>query len=114
MAHPRSGHEGAAMSGSADPTTYGPAHLSDGESHGPLLLSVSEVALLLGIHRTTVYHLLATGELRSTTLGRRRLIPRAALEEFVALLDRRAQREAAEHRAVARPSGSLDVSAHDR
>jgi excisionase family DNA binding protein len=114
VAYPRSGDEGAAMSGSTDPTTYGPVHPSDGETHSPLLLSVAEVALLLRIHRTTVYDLLATGELRSTTLGRRRLIPRAALEEFVALLDRRAQREAAEHRTIAHPPGSLDGSAHDR
>ena len=85
----------------------------DGVVHGPLLLSVADVAQLLRIHRATVYDLLARGELRSTTLGRRRLIPRAALDEFVASLDRRAEREAAEHRAVARKSGGLDGSARD-
>jgi excisionase family DNA binding protein len=77
------------------------------------MLSVTEVAELLRIHRATVYDLLATGELRSTTLGRRRLIPRAALEEFVASMDRRAEREAAECRAMARRSGDLDGSARD-
>ena len=101
------------MSGSTDPTTSGPAHLRDVETHRPLLLSVAEVAMLLGVHRSTVYDLLAAGELRSTTLGRRRLIPRAALEEFVARLDRRAEREAAEHRAVSRTAGNLDASARD-
>ena len=85
-----------------------------GAAPHPLLLSVTEVAELLRIHRATVYDLLATGQLRSTTLGRRRLIPRAALEEFVALLDRRAEREAAEQRAVAGRFGGLDGSAHDR
>jgi excisionase family DNA binding protein len=77
------------------------------------MLSVTEVADLLGIHRATVYDLLATGELRSTTLGRRRLIPRAAVEEFVALLDSRAEREAAEYRAVTGHTDSLDSSAHE-
>jgi excisionase family DNA binding protein len=85
-----------------------PSCTCDGAVHGPLLLSVTEVADLLGIHRATVYDLLATGQLRSTTLGRRRLIPRAAVEEFVALLERRAEREAAENRAVSERSGGFD------
>jgi excisionase family DNA binding protein len=96
-----------------DPSAGGCGCSGDGAIHGPLLMSVAEVAQLLGVHRTTVYDLLAIGELRSTTLGRRRLIPRVALEEFVALLDRRAEREATECRAVTRPSGSLDGSARD-
>jgi excisionase family DNA binding protein len=78
-----------------------------------LLLSVPEVADLLRIHRTTVYDLLATGELRSTTLGRRRLIPRAAVEEFVDLLDSRAEREAAEYRALTGQTDCFDGSARD-
>ena len=78
-----------------------------------MLLSVTEVADLLRIHRTTVYDLLATGELRSTTLGRRRLIPRAAVEEFVALLDSRAEREAAEYRALTGQTDCLDGSARE-
>jgi excisionase family DNA binding protein len=64
-----------------------------------LLLSVSETATLLGIHRATVYDLLASGELRSTTLGRRRVIPRVAVEAFVAMLDQRAEQEAERQRA---------------
>ena len=78
----------------------------------PLLLSVSEAAELLGIHRATVYDLLATGQLRSTTLGRRRLIPRTALEAFVSALDHRAEREAAEQRALADGGGGLDGRSH--
>jgi excisionase family DNA binding protein len=62
---------------------------------------VNETAALLGIHRATVYDLLASGKLRSTTLGRRRVIPRAAVEAFVAMLDQRAKHEAEEQRAVA-------------
>jgi excisionase family DNA binding protein len=63
-----------------------------------LLLSVNETAALLGIHRATVYDLLATGQLRSTTLGRRRVIPRVAVEAFVAKLDQRAMQEAEQQR----------------
>jgi excisionase family DNA binding protein len=98
---------------STDSSACGPACTCNGLTHGSLLLSVTEVAELLRIHRATVYDLLATGELRSTTLGRRRLIPRAALDEFVASLDRRAEREAAEYRAVAQRSGGMDGSARD-
>jgi excisionase family DNA binding protein len=72
------------------------------ESQPPqsLLLSVNETAALLGIHRATVYELLATGQLRSTTLGRRRVIPRVAVEAFVAQLDQRATQEAEQLRSA--------------
>lgn len=87
-------------------------HLADEVS--PLLSpdSVNGAAELLRIHRTTVYDLLATGQLRSTPLGRRRLIPRVALEAFVAALDQRAEREAAEQRAVVEHSERLDGASH--
>ena len=78
------------------------------ETSRPLLLSVNQAAELLGIHRATIYDLIATGQLRSTTLGRRRLIPRAALESFVAALDQRAERAAAEKRALAARGARLD------
>lgn len=73
-----------------------------------LLLSVNETAELLGIHRATVYDLLAQGQLRSTTLGRRRLIPRAAVEAFVEAFDERARREAEEQRALAECCNRMD------
>ena len=48
-----------------------------------LLLSVSEAAYLLSIGRSRCYDLVLGGELRSLKLGRRRLIPREALDAFV-------------------------------
>jgi len=53
-----------------------------------LLLSPQRCAELLGVGRSFVYVLLAKGQLESIKLGKRRLIPRAALEAFIA-----AQRE---------------------
>ena len=41
--------------------------------------SVSEVAALLGVSRDTVYQCVSTGEIPALRLGRRLLIPRAAL-----------------------------------
>lgn len=48
-----------------------------------ILLRAEEAARLLGISRTAVFGLIATGELRSLTIGRRRRIPRAALDDYV-------------------------------
>ena len=42
-----------------------------------------EAARLLGIGRSTAYELIATGELRSFTIRRARLISAAALAEFI-------------------------------
>lgn len=51
------------------------------------LLSVAEVCDRLGIGRTSLYMAIRRGELRSVTIGRRRLIPVSALESYVAGLD---------------------------
>jgi excisionase family DNA binding protein len=51
-----------------------------------LLYSVEESAIVLGIGRTQMFELISTGELASVKLGRRRLIPRAALIDLVARL----------------------------
>lgn len=52
------------------------------------LLTVTEASRCLGIGRTTTFGLMRTGELRSVTVGRRRLVPAGAIDEFVAGLDR--------------------------
>lgn len=52
------------------------------------LLTVTEAARRLGIGRTTTFALMRTGELRSVTVGRRRLVPAGAIDEFVAGLER--------------------------
>ncbi len=49
----------------------------------PLLLRVTDVALVLGIGRTKVFALLAAGELPVVRLGRSVRIPREALERWV-------------------------------
>ncbi|HEY3924269.1 MAG TPA: helix-turn-helix domain-containing protein [Acidothermaceae bacterium] len=53
----------------------------------PVFVDVSEAqAALGGIGRTKIAELIASGELTSVKLGRRRLIPFAALEAFAAKL----------------------------
>lgn len=53
-------------------------------SQEPLLLGVDEVARRLGLGRSKVYELLLKRELTSLRVGRRRLVPRQSLDEFVA------------------------------
>ncbi|NKY99144.1 helix-turn-helix domain-containing protein [Nocardiopsis alborubida] len=45
--------------------------------------SVEEAAQALSLGQTTVKKLIATGRLPSVRVGRRRLIPRSALEDYV-------------------------------
>jgi len=54
----------------------------------PRLLSIKQACDSLGISRTSVYSALASGKLRSVTVGRRRLIPIDAIEDFIAALPR--------------------------
>lgn len=46
----------------------------------PLFLTVAEAADLLGISDDLVYELVARGDLPAATFGRRRMIPRRAIE----------------------------------
>ena len=50
---------------------------------GQLLYSVEEAANLLGIGRTFMFHLLATGEIDSFKIGRRRKIAPEALDDYI-------------------------------
>jgi excisionase family DNA binding protein len=50
----------------------------------PVVYNVDEVAELLGIGRSSVYRRIADGTIRTVKVGRRVLIPRAALEELLA------------------------------
>jgi excisionase family DNA binding protein len=52
-----------------------------------LLLRPAEVAAALGIGRTKLYELIASGELRSVKVGGARRVSATALTEFVAALD---------------------------
>ncbi len=48
-----------------------------------LLVSVEEAAQLLSINRCTVYDMLGRGDLPSVKIGRRRLISRQSLVDFI-------------------------------
>jgi excisionase family DNA binding protein len=54
------------------------------EGDQSLLLTVAEAAAVLAIGRTTLYELIATGQLATVHIGRAVRIPRAELEAFVA------------------------------
>lgn len=49
-----------------------------------LTLSVEETAKLLGIGRNLCYERVKTGEIPSLKIGRRLLVPKAALEKLLA------------------------------
>ncbi len=49
--------------------------------------SVEEVAAALGISRTSAYLAAQRGEIPSVVIGRRRLVPRVALEQLLASAD---------------------------
>ena len=50
------------------------------------LLSVDEAARALGIGRSVLYGLIASGRVRSVKVGRRRLIPSSAVAGYIAEL----------------------------
>jgi len=48
-----------------------------------LLISLEKAALLLGIGRTQIYNLIAQGAISSVKIGRRRLVVKRDLDDFV-------------------------------
>jgi excisionase family DNA binding protein len=60
----------------------------------PRLLSIKQACCILGLSRTSLYALMASGQLRSVTVGRRRFVPRDAIEEFIAGLPTEYRRSA--------------------
>lgn len=62
------------------------------QDHFPLAFQIPEAARRLGIGRSLLYELLKAGELRSFSIGTRRLVSDEALREFIA---KREHREAA-------------------
>jgi len=51
-----------------------------------LLVTPEEAAHRLSVGRTTIYELMASGELRSVTIGRCRRVPVSSLSSFVGKL----------------------------
>jgi excisionase family DNA binding protein len=56
---------------------------ADSIAGGPLLLSVKDAAVHLGISRGLMYELLNRGEVECVRIGNRRLISREALNKFI-------------------------------
>jgi len=50
----------------------------------PRLLSIKQAVFELGIGRSALYELISAGTLKTIKIGRRRLIAREAIEEFIA------------------------------
>lgn len=51
------------------------------------LLSIADVLGCIDIGRTKLYEELRSGRLRSVRVGSRRLVPRSAIDEWIANLD---------------------------
>jgi excisionase family DNA binding protein len=49
----------------------------------PRCLRVEDAARILNVGRSTVYDLIRSGRLRSIKIGRRRLVPRSALDALI-------------------------------
>jgi excisionase family DNA binding protein len=58
----------------------------DSENAPPRLLSIRQAARELGVCRTVVYELIRDEKIKSVKIGRRRLIPRDAIDAFIATL----------------------------
>ena len=56
------------------------------DNEDPLLLSVTAVARLVGLGKSKTWEEVATGKIFSVRVGRRRLVPRDAVERYVAEL----------------------------
>jgi len=54
------------------------------------LFTIDEAAARLRVSRWTVYNLIRSNQLRTIKIGRRRLVPPAALDECVELLGKEA------------------------
>jgi excisionase family DNA binding protein len=55
---------------------------------GKQLYRVADAMTVLSMSRSVIYEQIRSGRLRSVTQGRSRLIPAAAIVEYVALLER--------------------------
>ena len=74
------------MAGSFGPVDGGSAVRASVILGPPLLVTVEEAAALLGLGRTRTYELVMAEKIRSVKLGRRRLVVRSSLDDFVRTL----------------------------
>jgi len=59
-------------------------HTPDGEAVAAGCFSVQQAAAFAGVSRATLYGFMGDGRLAYVKLGRRRLVPRVALEKLLA------------------------------
>jgi excisionase family DNA binding protein len=76
----------------------------------PFLLRPEEAAELLGIGRSKLFELLASGAIRSVRIGNARRIPLSAVQEFVQRLTASGETSADDLAAPDNPSNSGDTS----
>ena len=62
-------------------------HPGEENDVNPMLLRPEEAAETLGISRSRFYELMASGAIKTVTIGRSRRVTVGALEEFVAQLE---------------------------
>lgn len=62
----------------------------DNHTTKPLAYTVEQALEIVPVSRTRLYAAIGTGELRTFKDGRRRLVSAKALEDFVAVLEKRA------------------------
>ena len=55
---------------------------------GPLLLTIDQVAELLNLGRTKTYEIVMSKSLESIKVGRRRLVPRDSVDDYVSKIRR--------------------------
>jgi excisionase family DNA binding protein len=72
----------------------------------PLVYSVEQAADLLGVGRTFMFHLLATGEIESFKIGKRRKIARDALHSYINRLRQEQSASGSDGPAAPPPPGS--------
>ena len=80
------------MQTAANPS-FQPRRLLSDEAPPPISYPIEAAMRRLAIGRTKLYELIASGELDTYTIGKRRYVSRSAIERFIARLED-AEREA--------------------
>jgi excisionase family DNA binding protein len=74
------------------PPTAARSSGADGQPLRPVLWKVPEAMRLLNLSRSVIYEQIRCGRLRTVKLGRTRLVPDRAIDEYVRLLESEARR----------------------
>ena len=60
------------------------AHITGFYAMAPMYASVQDLTTIIGLGRTSIYEMLARGELRAIKIGKRTLVDVAAARQFMA------------------------------